>query len=230
MRTWQAHLAAAGGVAFLTLVSLWGVARTVDDVYTEQPVASAVVGELQGAAIAGQTFTAEYNGLSEIELYLATYARRNVGPLIFHLRAAPDATLDLVTITIDARDIIDNSYYTFDFPPIRASAGRRYYFFLEAPEATTGNAITIWGTKQDMYVGGEAVLNGLEERRVRDLTFRLRYELTLSEKISAFLDRLTANKPSLWGNRWLYIWLGVTYLALLYAMLTRMAERESRAR
>ena len=219
---WHTHLVATGGVALVLLLGLMGVQKVAEGVRTEQPRATASVGELVASTSAGQTFIAEYPGLSLVEVRLATYARENTDPLIFHLRASPDAAENLFTTTIDAADVEDNAYYTFEFPRVRDSAGRTFYFCLEAPEAEPGNGITVWGATEDAYPDGEAVLEGLEDRGVRDLTFRLGYDPPLGVKAGILLERLVANKPSLWGDRWLYIVLALTYLVLLYALFVRI--------
>lgn len=223
-RLWQVHLTAAAEMLLLLLVGFLGVEKSVDGVYTEQPLASVVVGEIQASVTVGQTFIAEYDGLSRVEVYLATYARHNTGPLVFHLRADPCSGADLVTATFDAEEVADNSYHVFEFSPIRSSGGCLYCFFLEAPEATPGNAITVWGAREDAYAEGEAILDGLGERRVHDLTFRLGYELTALDKVAVFLERLAVNKPSLWGDERLYVFLGVAYLVLLYVTLAWIAQ------
>lgn len=228
MQAWQIYLTALGGIAVLLLISLFGVAQTVTTVYTEQPYASAVVGEILGSASVGQTFIAEHNGLSRIELYLSTYARHNTGPLIFHLRTNlannTDNNTDLITVTVDTGTVGDNAYQAFSFPPLRDSAGRHLYFFLEAPEATPGNAITVWGATGDVYPDGEAVFQGMESRGIQDLTFRIEYQPSLVERVGFLLDRLGANKPSLWGDRRLYLYLGVAYFVLLYIALLQAAQ------
>lgn len=218
MRAWQAHLVALGGISFVILFGLLGIQESVGGVYEKQPRTSAAVGELVVSAEVGQTFVAEYAGLSRVEILLATYARRNTGTLVFHLRDAEDAAEDLVTLTIGVAKVEDNAYHTFEFPPISDSADRTFYFYLEAPKAKPGNAITVWGATEDAYPDGEAVLEGLEGHNVHDLTFRLGYDLPMKVKVDIFLERLVANKPSLWGDKWLYISLVVAYLSLLYAL------------
>ena len=227
---WRIHLMALGGVAVVLSLGLLGMWQVAEDVRTEQPQASATVGELHGPATAGQTFVAEYPGLSRVEIRLATYARRNTGSLVFHLRAAPDAAEDLVALTFDAAEVEDNAYQIFEFPPIRDSAGRALYFYLEAPEAKPGNGITVWGATEDAYPDGEAVLRGLKGHDVQDLAFRLGYDPPLAGRASIFMDRLTANKPLVWGDRWLYVSLAVAYLALLYALLVQMVRTGSSER
>lgn len=203
----------------MLLLGLLGIQEAAGNVYEEQPHVSALVGELVTSTTAGQTFIAEYPGLSHVEILLATYARRNTGTLVFHLREAADTADDLVTLTVDAAKAKDNAYNTFEFTPIRDSANRTFYFYLEAPEAEMGNAITVGGATEDTYSHGEAVLKGLEGHNVHDLTFRLGYDLPTMAKVNIFLEHLVANKPSLWGDKCLYISLVVAYLSLLYALL-----------
>ena len=184
---------------------------------------SAAASFLFSSRIVGQTFVAEYPALSRVEVKLATYGRRNSGPLIFHLRTAPDATEDVVTLTLDAAEIEDK-YYSFEFPPIRDSAGHAFYFYLEAPEAEPGSAIGVWGTTEDAYPDGGAVLQGVPPQGVRDLTFRLRYSPPRWQTIGIVLGLLADHKPLVWGNPWFYVLLGVSYLLLLYAFFVQMAR------
>lgn len=221
-----AHLVAGGGVALVLLVGMLGILPAVGRARTEQRDASSVVGELFGPATAGQTFVAAYPGLARVEVLLASYGRRVAGPLVFHLRAA-DADSDLVVLTVDASQVENNAYFQFQFPPIRDSAGRSFDFFLQAPQSKLGNALTIWGARQDVYPGGEAVFQGMQGGGVRDLTFRAGYDPTLRERVAILLQRMAAAKPSLWGDRWWYVTLAVVYLALLYAVFFRVARQLS---
>jgi len=229
MQSWRTHLIALGGVALILTLGLLGIQEATDKVRTGQPHANKSVGELVASTQAGQTFTAEHSGLSLVEVRFATHARENTGPVIFHLRASPAAD-DTFTATLEAADLEDNAYYAFEFPPIPDSIGRTFYFCLEAPEAEPGNAITVWGATEDEYPDGEAILDGLEERGVRDLTFRLGYDPPLGEKAAILLDRLAANKPSLWGDKRFYILLAAAYLALLYALFARALGVDSTPR
>ena len=224
MRAWRTHLVALGGVALILTFGLLGIQKSVDQVSTRQPHTNKSVDELVASTQAGQTFTAEHSGLNLVEVRLATYARENTGPVIFYLKTSPDAAEDLFTFTLDAADLEDNAYRPFEFPPIPDSAGRSFYFCLEAPEAESGNAITVWGATEDAYPDGEAVLEGLKERGVRDLTFRLGYDPPLAERARILLENLVANKPSLWGDKRLYILLALAYLALLYALFAHAIQ------
>jgi hypothetical protein len=225
VRAWRGHLAALGGVLLLVVIGLLGVQQATEEVQTEQAEASATVGELIAGAAAGQSFTAEYGGLSEVAVKVGTYERQNRGAVVFRLDG-PGLT-EAITRTVDAAELEDNAYRAFEFPPIQDSAGKRFTFTLESPDAEPGEAITVWGAEEDVYPDGEATLTGLYRgKSVADLTFRLTYEPPLLDRADLFLERLAAGKPSLWGDRSLYVILGSAYLALLYALFVTAVGRD----
>ncbi|MGH2523957.1 MAG: hypothetical protein ACRDH2_15735 [Anaerolineales bacterium] len=177
----------------------------------------ALFGELLNGTRAGQTFVAEHSGLYRVEVFMATYARRVQGPLVFHLRSLTTAGEDLVTVRFDAAQVRDNTFYVFEFPPLPNTAGDPFYFYLEAPGAGPGNALTVWGTRRDAYPAGRAVLRNLpNEEGVQDLTFRLSYRPGAREALREMFDRLAANKPALFGRWWVYLALVILYLEVLF--------------
>jgi hypothetical protein len=224
VHTWRARRVALGIVVSILLIGLWQVQQAVGRVRAEQSRASSAVGELVGSATVGQTFVSAYPGLSRVEVLLASYDRHIAGSFLFHLRAAPDASDDLVVLAYDASQVEENAFHVFQFPPIRDSAGRSFYFYLQAPQAESGNALTVWGSTQDAYPDGEAVFRGMQGRGVRDLTFRVGYDPALPERVGILLGRLTAAKPLLWGDRRWYVVLAMAHLALLYALFFRLAR------
>ena len=223
MHTWRAQWVALGIVVSILLIGLWQVQQAVGRVRTEQSRASSAVGELVGSATAGQTFVSAYPGLSRVEVLLASYHRHITGLFFFHLRAAPNASDDLVVLAYDASQVEENAFHVFQFSPIRDSAGRSLYFYLQAPQARSGNALTVWGDTRDVYADGEAVFRGVQSGGVRDLAFRVGYNPTLAERLNILLDCLSAAKPLLWGDRRWYVVLAVAHLALLYALFFRLA-------
>jgi hypothetical protein len=182
------------------------------------------VGELLASSSVCQAFIADHTGLSFVEVNLATYARDNTGPVVFHLKTSPDATEDLVTLTFAASGVENNAYRMFEFPPIRDSAGRQFTFCLEAPEAEQGNAITVWGHTEDVYPAGEAILQGVPDHGVRDLSFRVGYSPPVLEKLSILLNRIVEHKSLVWADKFLYILLALAYVALLYVLFVRVME------
>jgi hypothetical protein len=151
----------------LTILLLAGCATRPD---LTQPRHSQPAGEIWGEQTVGQTFIAEKDGLNRIDVFLATYARDNAGPVIFHLRESPTATQDLATTQFDAAHVQDNAYRQFTFPPLGDSENHAYYFFFEAREARPGNAITVWANPTDTYSQGQAYLAG--QPQPGDLAFR----------------------------------------------------------
>ncbi len=151
----------------LTILLLAGCVTRPD---LTQPRHSQTAGEIWGTQTVGQTFVAEKGGLNRLDVFLATYARDNAGPVIFHLRESPTATQDLATVRFDAADVQDNAYRQFPFPPLGDSENHAYYFFFEAPEARPGNAITVWASPTDAYSQGQDYLAG--QPQPGDLAFR----------------------------------------------------------
>lgn len=118
------------------------------DLYRRRPVLAATqwsrtVGELLDGRQVGRSFACPEAGLSQIDLYVATYQRPKHGRLVFHLRSEPGDD-DLVTREFPLETLRDNGRVAIAFPALPDSAGRRYRFWLESPGARTGNAVTLW--------------------------------------------------------------------------------------
>lgn len=197
----------------LLLLLLTGCASRLD-VYQVQH--REVAGEIWGLHTAGQTFTARAPGLYRIDVFLATYARQNTGAVIFHLRRSPTDDQDLVTIPFDAAEVVDGAYRSFTFPPLLDSAGESYYFFLEAPHAQPGNAITVWYSPTDACDGGTAVLDGVPQPG--DLHFRTYARYIASQVLHDTAQGLRQH----WTMALLALLL---FLAPGYALLTLLAPR-----
>ena len=146
----------------------------VELVEKQQGESSQPVGEIHGPRTVGQTLVAYHDGLKGIEVLLATYARQNTQPLIFHLRSTPSSDFDIATVTVSALDVKDNAFHRFNFPPIPDSHSRRYYFFIESPTSKPGDAITAWRGPADAYLEGALYLDG--GSREGQLVFKLVYD------------------------------------------------------
>jgi hypothetical protein len=170
----------------------------------------APVGEIYGDNKVGQTFSADYDGLSGIEPLLATYNRKNTGKFLFHLKQGGTDAKDISSYPVDIREVKDNSYFHLSFPKIEDSKGKTYYFYLEAPQSRPGNAITIWYHTSDSYKNGEKILNGIPSQG--DLAFKTAYRPGLVKGLSTFLEKLTQNKPSPLNKRALYLVLMVLFV------------------
>jgi hypothetical protein len=183
-------------VTGILLVS-WRQAAT-----THQKINNKPIGELVAGRRFGQTFQASFSGLYQIDVLLATYNRQNNGPVIFHLTEGVGGT-ELVTIEIEASQIQDNAPRRFAFEPIPDSADREFYFYLEAPNAKRGNAITIWETDYDSYPAGRAYAD--DEPTVGDLRFVAYYRSNPRETWHNLSERIRTWHPILWQIRWLVL-------------------------
>lgn len=209
MRIWLPPLA----MTLLLLALILGVSLNRLVITPEEQLRNHVLaGEIRGPITIGQTFTAPYNGLCRIDVMMATYARQNTRDVIFHLRQSPEEVVDLVEIVVIASEIEDNTFRPFTFDPIRDSAGRSYYFYLESPLSVPGDALTVWGCFEDTYPDGQGFRN--HRRGAGDLAFLTHYQPSLLEKAGILLDRLAENKPLFWGDRRFYAMLGLLYLSL----------------
>ena len=74
-----------------------------------------------------------------------------------------------------------------------------FVFSLEAPDASPGNAITVWRTECDVYPEGLAMERG--QVIDGDLTFIAFHRSSPSETWRAFLTHIRELNPSVWGMR-----------------------------
>ena len=178
-----------------------------------------VAGEIYGGKRVGQTFTAQHDHLMAIEVLVGTYNRKNAGELIFHMKGQAGDVIDLHHSRVDMINIKDNRYFRFKVPEIKNSKGRKYFFYLEAPNAQPGNAITIWcNDKEDKYREGAKIING--EEIEGDLVFKTIYAVGLGGKIGLFLGEITRNKPSPLNKKLFYVVLIILFILTCSLFLT----------
>jgi 2-polyprenyl-3-methyl-5-hydroxy-6-metoxy-1,4-benzoquinol methylase len=107
-----------------------------------------ILGELLPGTMLEQSFPCARDGLNSVHVRFGTYSRANSGPLLFQL-FADTAEEPLVRVEGDLSELRDNFFHAFRFAPIKKSGGKRFSFTLEAPEASTDNAVTVWATTYD---------------------------------------------------------------------------------
>jgi len=176
---------------------------------THQIINNAPAGELTAGRRFGQTFRASFSGLYRVDVVMATYRRQNEGPIIFHLADGVAGT-ELATIEVEAAHIRDNAPQRFVFDPIVDSVDREFYFYLEAPEAEPGNAITVWQTDFDSYPNGRAYVD--DQPTDGDLRFVAHYRSSPQEVWTALTERVRTWHPLLWQLRWLVLFTAVTFV------------------
>ncbi len=185
------------------------------------------IGEIRGPQTVGQSFKALYNGLSRIEVSLADYGRRNTGRIVFRLKPARELPTVLVEKTFAAEEIRGDVMYAVTFSALPDSAGRIYYFELEAPDAVSGNAITAYLRPHDPYVEGSAFWRG--QPQPGDLVFAAHFQPTAWDRIQALFAQIGADKPWPWNSGGYYlvlstIWIGALFTALRQITPTQLLE------
>jgi hypothetical protein len=150
----------------LALVLVLFCGCTVSGVDIEQENAASLAGELLDGHTFGQTFKPTYNGLYRVDLYTATYARTNTHPVIFRVRVSPSPGTnqtelpDLVRVEIPASQISNSGPTIITFPRLPDTAGLSLYFSIESPGSVPGDAITVYRNEQDVYPGGQMLVDG----------------------------------------------------------------------
>jgi hypothetical protein len=189
----KAKKASISLVILFTLVSLSGC--TLDSITAQQAEATGLWEELTGLETYGQSFVSSSDNLFRIDLSTATYARTNSAPVVFHLQSRPGQDSDLRTVTIPGPEIENERPTSFEFPPLPDSEGQAYYFYVESPEATPGNAITVYANADDLYPDGSAYRNGAPVPG--DLAFKAysQTSFTLSGILGGFLSRAGQDVP-----------------------------------
>ena len=225
-----ATLAVPGLLVLVVLIAVTGLALRGSSRAAQQPygqlVAQAAAGELVAGSQAGQTFRTDQSGLNRIDVYFGNSQRQNHGPLVLHVSAAPFAGPDLARAAAEAAQLPADGFMVFEFSPLPAAAGQPLAFWLEAPEARAGNALTPMGAAQDVYPGGAAVFADMPAGRgVRDLAFKLYYQSGWLGALGVLFARQAADRPGIFGLPQLYAALLLAYLLGLAVLLAVAARR-----
>lgn len=205
-------------LGFLLTFTLFGC--TLDNIAARQEKATGLWDELVGGETFGQSFVSTQPNLHRIDLGTATYARTNSAAVVFHLQASPQAATDLVSVTLAGPEIQNDRPTAFQFAPLADSEGQRYYFYIESPEATSGNAITVYANAPDQYPDGMAYRNGRVAGGDLAFTAYSRQVFTLPGILREFLSRAHQDLPFL-------VCYGLLTLGLLAGLLFLLRKRRT---
>jgi hypothetical protein len=175
----------------------------------------------------GEAFVAPLPGLYRIDLVLESIEPDGEGLLVLHLKADPSAKKDLWTGDVHVGGMQPGIFYTFEFPPIRDSEGKSYYFYLEPDDPAGGGAVAARYSSLALLQGSSAYVNG---RPVAgNLQFQTHYTLRTRDRIGVLLSRMAEGRPYMLGTKGFYVGLGIVYVLILGALLlmvTRAILRE----
>lgn len=184
--------------------------------------------QIWGEFIISQSFIAPRPGLNRIDILFQTYGRHNSGDVTLRLLEVPE-NLDNPLLgterfrtTFNAASVRDHTWHTFTFPPLDNSAGKTYLISLSSPESSDGNAITVGGIQQNVYLPGSAYFGAVPVEA--DIAFRSCYQMTNFEKLGVLAGQLTHHRPAMWGDKAFYGLLALLYVLLLVGLFWQLAR------
>jgi hypothetical protein len=215
-------------MTLLAFLGLWAwILRPVEPVVEEKLLRHVEpIGEILREQSAGQTFLAPYDGLYRIEVLLADYGRLNSGSVNLRLSSAPGDTVAPILATFSAAAIRGDVWHAVEFDPIPDSAGKTYYFQLDAPEARIGHALTAYISPEDAYPEGTAYRAG--QPIAGDLIFKAHFKADVWSAAGLRLMLFKAGKPFPWDHRSLYVGLLGAYLILTAVLVRKIARSTER--
>lgn len=145
--------------------------------------------EIRGDYTIGQSFCPEDPLFCGISVKIATFSRRNNGPLLFSLFDADNPGRPVYEYYCNTFVMTDNSFHYFPIPLRKDNHSPCYYFNLSSPQDSEGNAVSVWYHSEDKYVRGTRYESGQESSG--DLSFRIYRWLPLSQ----LLVRVISHKP-----------------------------------
>lgn len=173
-------------LAWLVMLILFNLVMTGcagKGVKPEQPANDRAVA-LDSANKVGQTFTAHYDGLNSLYVFLSP-AENGDGQIVLHLRAHPEAAVDLRTASIPVSRVKQPGYYAFEFPVLETSNRQDYYAQLEVDGA---GSVTAGAANGEVYLFGALYQNG--QPQDAQLTFNLGYQ-TVDQLLGLIQEGLT---------------------------------------
>jgi hypothetical protein len=160
----------------LALISLWASGCS-DFVDATQPDNSAgLSGPVTVTQTVGQTFVARHAGLNGIQVWLARQGPPGEGIAVLHLRDDPLSGQDLAQARLSLTRVSGSNYYTFSFPVVRETLGKRFYFWVEAERLPEGSMLKFGRGPGKSYGDGAMYRSG--QPTDRQLAFRLCYART----------------------------------------------------
>lgn len=125
----------------------------------DQPLFCSPTAEIKGSTTIGQTFVSPKNNLCAIRVMFSSLNTLKMGEITFSLIEEGDERKVLRKINLPLKKIDDCTRYFFIFPPINDSVGKEYTFSFSSPSAQKGNGISLWHELNDVYPGGNMLVN-----------------------------------------------------------------------
>lgn len=144
--------------AFICLASVWNLPNPL---YSSGN-ATGVVGEIFGSNQISQVFTATSDSCSKVSFMVGTYARTNTSQLNVSITDVETGTV-AGKASVNSSVLDDNKFNTINFTDVSLVVGQKYMLTFSAPDATSGNAVTIYYDISNPTTETYAVLNGKKQ-------------------------------------------------------------------
>ena len=166
----------------------------------------------------GQTFIADKDYLSKIEVMLGTHGRENDKDVVFQLwEWVPEKNL-VVQKKFNASTVQNNRYKAVEFTPQKQSRKKGYLFLFSSPESSPNNSICAWMNEEDIYRNGNFMLKG--QTQEGDLVFRVYFK----RPIAAELGRMVSRYSGIFGNGLFLILSLIFFTAVQLFVLSKLLD------
>ncbi len=127
--------------------------------------------------------------------------------IIVKIYSLPDR-LKVAQFKFPSRAVRESKMYAFVFDPVADSKRQRFYFDVEAPGLTAGQAVSVRLTGIDRYKDGQAYINNVAQKDA-DLGFQTFIDMTASQLFHSIFARLTTD------INFLIFWIALVFLVFV---------------
>jgi hypothetical protein len=99
--------------------------------------------DIHGEQTLSQTFTAQADGLTAITVYPSPRRGAVTGTVRLTLTLEGDSPTPIARTTVAAADVVGRADFTWTFPPVEASARRKFRLRVGVPDAAEGSGLSL---------------------------------------------------------------------------------------
>ncbi|MNW42155.1 hypothetical protein D3C74_193180 [compost metagenome] len=205
-------------ITVITLLLGFYLTRSYYVIDASQIDSEVPIGEITEEVIVEQTFIAQADNLSSIQIYFGTYNRLNTSNIEVILTNGSQTYL---SEKISVENIKDNSFHKFDFTRITDSKGKKYSLIIKS-DGKPGNSVTIWSTRSSAYDNGELFINNI--RINSDLKFQTLSKVNSFEKLMIIFKKFPVKLST---TIILCIGLYSSFIFMLYSIFCSNSSKRS---
>jgi uncharacterized membrane protein len=135
------------------------VPREAEHTVVSQQKSEETVGEIVGQMKISQTFVAEKDQFSRIQMPFGTYQRQLQGTFGLELREVDSGKI-IAKRDINLSELHDGVNANLDFPKVYHTQGKKYVFTITGGGQAPGQSATVWKSIADNYKQGQLTIDG----------------------------------------------------------------------